>query len=250
MQGLPECLERGGRVGGTARAQQSVQPRGVQFRHPAAQPARQRLRATRIGDPRQFLVEPAQAAASLGCFGTPGRPYTAVTNGEIELLGTDGTVLRVYGPNDINLSLDSVRVRRANAPRDAKPGSSGTGGSSDSTDGSPQDDPPDPTSDPDGTSGGLGATPVSFPEARGVARQARHWQITLNVNTGIDPDSPDDNLLHLLREIANRGGIFDRRTSGAASSRGGGPVVAGKEHVLMGRGSCRTRRVCRSAEVD
>ena len=32
----------------------------------------------------------------------------------------------------------------------------------------------------------------------------RHWQLTLNINTAVNPADPDADLVHLLRELSNR----------------------------------------------
>ena len=108
--------------------------------------------------------------------------YTAITNGEIELISADGTVIPVHGRNDINLALDSVRVRCATRPTPTP--------TADLVDEPDQFDQSDPSTPPDRDPGD-------------VTIKKQHWQITLNINTNIDLDSPDENLLHLLRVLGN-----------------------------------------------
>ena len=120
--------------------------------------------------------------------------FTAITKGEIELVSDDRTVVPVHRRNDINLALDSVRVRRAipTPPEDAvdEPGRPD------------RPDQPDQPGQPAPRGQDSGDVTIK-------TIKKRHWQITLNINTSVDLDSPDENLLHLLREIANR---FDEGT--------------------------------------
>ena len=138
--------------------------------------------------------------------------YDAVASGDIELASPEGVVYPVHRRGDINLSVDNIRVRRATCPTCGKPARDCEGhptcptckqtldactcDPSCQTCGQPLDactctTPPPPTPPP------------------GPTVKTRHWQITLNINTAVDPDAPDDNLLHLLRELANR---FDNGT--------------------------------------
>ena len=107
--------------------------------------------------------------------------YDAIAKGDIELVNPDGVVYPVHGRNDINLTANNIRIRRA------------TYESADDRPLAPDEpDKPDPKPD----------TPKP---------KIRHWQLTLNINTAVDLDDPDASLVHLLLELSNR--LEERRIS-------------------------------------
>ena len=132
--------------------------------------------------------------------------YGAVASGDIELVNPEGEVYPVPGRGDINVSANNIRFRRATCPTCRKPTRECEGhpacptcgmspdecscsqtGTTDDPDQS--DSPPEPGGQPD------------------LADKTGHWQITFNFNTNVNPNEPDENLLHLMRELANR---FDK----------------------------------------
>ncbi len=111
--------------------------------------------------------------------------YDAVANGEIELVNSEGEVYQVHGRGDINVSASNIRLRAPHAP------------------------PPAPQETSTGTSGETGSPPEPDTQPPDLTDKTGHWQITFNFNTNVDPNEPDENLLHLMRELANR---FDKGT--------------------------------------
>ena len=111
--------------------------------------------------------------------------YDAVANGEIDLVNSEGEVYHVHGRGDINVSASNIRLRRATGPT------------------------PSPQEASTDTSGQTGAPPEPDTQPPDLADKTGHWQITFNFNTNVDPNEPDENLLHLMRELANR---FDKGT--------------------------------------
>ncbi len=107
--------------------------------------------------------------------------HAAVTSGDIELVTTDGTVLKPLHPTDINPAADNIRIRRAASDKPAD-------------DYTPEEESPAPHPQP----------PTPQPPSPPSESKIRHWQITLNINTSVDADDPDDNLRQLLVELANR----------------------------------------------
>lgn len=153
------------------------------------------LRDTDYGRPvseirDSFWSNPHKPLLPTGASELQDALYAAIASGEIELVNAEGNIVPVHGRNDINLSLDSVRVRRASCPTCATCGSA-----------------LDECSCSDGVPGGQPDPP--FPGEGDTTITVQHCQITLNVNTSVKPNNPDENLYHLLREIAN---IFDEGT--------------------------------------
>ena len=97
--------------------------------------------------------------------------YAAIRSSDLELVSPNGEIYEVQTSGDITLSSHHIRLRRAVC----------------STPGTPPPPPPPPPRPPD-------------PEPDG---KTRHWQITLSINTTLDPDAPHDELVHLLRVVTN-----------------------------------------------
>ncbi len=119
--------------------------------------------------------------------------FAAIASDDIELVGPSGEVYQVHISGDINLSSDNIRVQRATCPTCGKPSRECEGHPTCQWCNKPVDDcicsEPGPEPPPPG------------PEP-GPAE--KHWQITLNINTALQPDVPVEELVHLLREITNR----------------------------------------------
>ena len=112
--------------------------------------------------------------------------YEAVAAGDLELFNAGGAY-QANSPGDINLASPAIRLRRPSPtpPPTTPPGDTpGTGAPA---------APPGPASTPTGP----GAPPVAIPAA------AAHWVASINVNTNIDPAAGNDDLAHLLRELAH-----------------------------------------------
>ncbi|MYB43816.1 MAG: DUF499 domain-containing protein [Acidimicrobiia bacterium] len=97
--------------------------------------------------------------------------YAAIRSSDLELVSPNGEIYEVQTSGDITLSSHHIRLRRAVC----------------STPGTSPPPPPPPPRPPD-------------PEPDG---KTRHWQITLSINTTLDPDAPHDELVHLLRVVTN-----------------------------------------------
>ena len=121
--------------------------------------------------------------------------YAAIKSNDIELVGPSGDIYQVITSGDINLSVDSIRIQRATCPTCGEPSRQCQGHPICPTCNQPLDactcaaPPPEPPTPPPGPE----------PEPK-----TRHWQITLNINTAINTDAPDEEIMHLLHELANR----------------------------------------------
>ena len=102
--------------------------------------------------------------------------YAAIASDDIELVGPSGDVYQVHTSGDINLSSDNIRIQRAARQE-------------------PEPPPPEPEPGPE---------PEPPPPGPEPGPTEKHWQITLNINTALQPDVPVEELVHLLREITNR----------------------------------------------
>ena len=125
--------------------------------------------------------------------------YDAIANGDIELVSPEGVVYPVHAPNDINVAAD-IRIRRATCPTCGKPARDCEGHPTCAKCGQPE---PDCTCD-------KGSTTPDPPSPPPQEPKVKHWQLTLNINTAVNPDDPDEHLVHLLRELSNHleeGGI-------------------------------------------
>ena len=120
--------------------------------------------------------------------------YDAIASGEIELVSPEGVVYPVHSRNDINLAADNIRVRRATCPTCGKPARDCEGHPTCAQCGQPEADCTCIPAAPD--------QPV--PQSDAPTAQVRHWQLTLNTNTSINPDDPDADLVHLLLQLSNR----------------------------------------------
>ena len=127
--------------------------------------------------------------------------YEAIAKGDIELVSPEGVVYPVHGRNDINLAADNIRIRRATCPTCGKPARDCEGHPTCDECGKP---PEDCSCVPEDTGEGEGSTgePEGGDGPSGVT--VRHWQLTLNINTTVNPDDPDADLVHLLRELSKR----------------------------------------------
>ncbi len=118
--------------------------------------------------------------------------YEAVAAGDLELFSTGGHY-QANNPGDVNLASTTIRLRR---PIPDEPSET------------PQTDnetePEDETATPTGPSGsaGTGGEPGGTPDSPPSDADA-HWIASINVNTNIDPDAGNDELAHLLRELAH-----------------------------------------------
>ena len=118
--------------------------------------------------------------------------YAAIKSDDVELVGPSGEVYQAHTSGDINLSLDSIRIQRAVCPTCGKPSRECEGHPTCEKCHKPLDDcicvktrpGPEPPPPPGPTK--------------------RHWQITLNINTALQPEVPYEELVHLLRELTNR----------------------------------------------
>ena len=129
--------------------------------------------------------------------------YDAIASGDIELVNPDNVVYPVHGRGDINLAAGN-RIRRATCPTCSKPARDCEGHPTCDKCGKP---PADCTCAPNDTREGESSTDEpgeDSPTASDPTVQVRHWQLTLNINTSVNPDDPDADLVHLLRELSNR----------------------------------------------
>ena len=121
--------------------------------------------------------------------------YAAIKSDDVELVGPSGEVYQVHTSGDINLSLDSIRIQRAVCPTCGKPSRECKGHPTCAKCHKPLDDCICVKTGP-------GPEPPPPPPPPGPTK--RHWQITLNINTALQPDVPYEELVHLLRELTNR----------------------------------------------
>ena len=130
--------------------------------------------------------------------------YDAITNGDIQLVNPEGVAAVVLSSNDINLAAPDIRVNRATCPTCGVPSRDCQGHPTCAKCGqppdactcvAPDDSPEDKTLPP--APGGTDALP-------GPNVQVRHWQLNLSLNTTVDPDNPDSDLVHFLRELYER----------------------------------------------
>jgi len=127
--------------------------------------------------------------------------FDAIGKGDIELVSSDGDVYSVHSGNEINLAVTSIRIRRADLSEPSSHGVKPSPSPSVANDThSPLSRPEDATDIDDSTRQSNEAD--SQPDGRNT--QVRHWQLTLNTNTAVNPDDPDDDLVNLLRELSNR----------------------------------------------
>ena len=114
--------------------------------------------------------------------------YEAVAAGDLELFNTAG-VFQANNPGDVNLASSAIRLRRP-GPAATPPAPQGapTGGAAAASG----------AGTPPGTSGA-----PTGPVAPPAAAAAGHWVANINVNTNIDPAAGNDELVHLLRELAH-----------------------------------------------
>ena len=118
--------------------------------------------------------------------------YQAVKSGHIELVNPEGDAYQVHQPNDINLDLPSVRLRRATCATCDKPASQCQGHPLCATCGSSASDcncaarPQPATPTPD--------TPKPVPPPP-------QWQASFNIAATLGDDDTTGNLIFLLREI-------------------------------------------------
>ena len=118
--------------------------------------------------------------------------YDAIAKGDIELVSPEGVVYPVHARNDINLAADNIRIRRATCPTCGKPSRECEGHPTCEKCHKPLGDCICPKTGPE----------PPPPPPPGPTK--RHWQLTLNINATINPDDPDADLVHLLRELSNR----------------------------------------------
>ena len=118
--------------------------------------------------------------------------YDTISSGEIELVSPEGVVYPVHGRGDINLAADNIRIRRATCPTCGKPSRECQGHPTCEKCHKPQGD---------CTCTKTGPKPPPPPPPHPTNK---HWQLTLNINTAINPNDPDVDLVHLLRELSNR----------------------------------------------
>ena len=120
--------------------------------------------------------------------------YAAIRSNKIDLVNPSGEVYKVQTAGDINLSSQHIRIQQPALqsqggdpeppkPPDTQPSAEGQH--------APTKTPQPPPSAPSG--------PTPTPDT-----ETRHWQITLSINTNLDPDAPPEELMHLLRELTNR----------------------------------------------
>ena len=118
--------------------------------------------------------------------------FAAIASDDIELVGPSGEVYQVHTSGDINLSSDNIRVQRATCPTCGKPSRECDG---------------HPTCQECNKPSTTASVPSQGQNRRRPPRiwpGEKHWQITLNINTALQPDAPVEELVHLLREITNR----------------------------------------------
>ena len=142
-----------------------------------------------------FWANPHKPLLPSGASDLRDALYAAIKRNNIELVGPSGDIYQVHTSGDINLSLDSIRIQRATCPTCGEPSRQCQGHPSCPKCNQPLDacacaaPPPEPPTPP----------PGAEPEPK-----TRHWQITLNINTAINTDAPDEEIMHLLHELANR----------------------------------------------
>ena len=141
--------------------------------------------------------------------------YEAISNGDLELVGTDrDEPYAVHTPNDISLGSPNLRLRRPTCTTCGKPtaqcgghaGASTGGGTGQEGDPTPPPEPPDP--------------PQPSPE---------HWIVSLTINASVDADT--NSLFYLLRELANEvdeGNVQHINQTTSLTISGDGEALAGK----------------------
>ena len=149
-----------------------------------------------------FWSNPHKALLPSGATALRDAIYDAIANGDIELVNPEGVVYQVHNRGDINLAADNIRIHRATCPTCGKPARDCEGHPACKDCGKPLEECVCPDVGPE-------KPDPPEPEPPGPVVKTRHWQITLNINTAVDPNAPDDNLRHLLIELANR---FDEGT--------------------------------------
>ncbi|MXZ98306.1 MAG: hypothetical protein F4076_03030 [Acidimicrobiaceae bacterium] len=130
--------------------------------------------------------------------------FDAIAMGDIELVNPEGVVFPVHARNDINLAADNIRIRRATCPTCGIPSRDCEGHPSCAKCGQPPDDCTCETEDTGEVGDSTGQPDDGSSQTAGPTVQVRHWQLTLNINTAVNPDDPDADLVHLLRELSNR----------------------------------------------
>ena len=122
--------------------------------------------------------------------------YDAIRSDAIELVGPNDEIYQVQTSGDINLSSQHIRIRRVVCPTCGEASRNCEGHPSCPTCNKPFDDcacaktPPQPP-----------PPPRPGPEE---GTKTSHWQVTLSINTALNPDAPPEELVHLLRELTNR----------------------------------------------
>ena len=117
--------------------------------------------------------------------------YATIRSNDIELVSPTGEIYQVQTAGDINLSSQHIRIQRAAShPQGDDP--------------KPPKPPKPPHTQPPAGGQHKPTPPPSAPSEPEAGTEASHWQITLSINTTLDPDAPPEELVHLLRELTNR----------------------------------------------
>ncbi len=119
--------------------------------------------------------------------------FEAIRSGDLQLVGTTGEVHEVHASGDINLSSLNIRIQRATGGGVPSPERQGHPACKRCA--KPVDD---------CICAAPGPEPGPRPPADPAAPAKSHWQITLNINTALRPDTSRDELVHLLRGLINR----------------------------------------------